>query len=186
MRIFTKMKKNLYKTIELGSGLNAKFIDNIFTISGPAGTVSKKMNFGKLNVDIQKDKIIIGNEKSTKTEKKMMNTNSAHIRNMIKGATKMFEYELKICSGHFPMTVKKEGNKAIIKNFLGEKVDRTCSIPKGVEVEINKTAIIVKSVDKELAGQVAANFEKATTIRGRDKRIFQDGIYIIKKAGRII
>ena len=180
------MKKNLFNTIEIPEGITIKQEDDFFVVTGPAGTVSKKMNFGRLNVSIEGDKVIIGNEKSTKTEKKMMNSNTAHVQNMIKGATEQFVYELKICSGHFPMNVKKEGNKAIIKNFLGEKVDRSCSIPQGVEVEINKTEILVKSPNKELAGQAAANFEKATTIKGRDKRIFQDGIYIIKKAGKEI
>ena len=84
------------------------------------------------------------------------------------------------------MTVKKEGNKAIIKNFLGEKVDRVAELLPGTEVEINKNEILIKSVDKELAGQTAANFETATKIKGRDKRIFQDGVYIIKKAGKEI
>ena len=186
MHTFTKMKKSLFKTIEMPEGVTAKYEDAVFTVAGPEGSISKKINFGRVEVTIEGNKIVLGNEKSTKTEKKIMNTNVAHIKNMIKGVTEKFEYELKICSGHFPMTVKKESNKAIIKNFLGEKVERSCSIPQGVEVEINKNTIIVKSVNKELAGQTAANFEKATTIKGRDKRIFQDGIYIIKKAGKEI
>ena len=59
-------------------------------------------------------------------------------------------------------------------------------LPKGVEVVIDKAEITVSSVDKELAGQAAANFEIVTKIRGRDKRVFQDGIYIINKAGKEI
>ena len=58
--------------------------------------------------------------------------------------------------------------------------------PKGVDIKIDKAEISVSSVDKELAGQAAANFEILTKIRGRDKRIFQDGIYIINKAGKEI
>lgn len=180
------MKKNLSKEIQLPLGVTARYEDGVLIISGDKGKVLRNVNFGNVNISIKEDKIILGNEKSTKMEKKMMNTNAAHIKNMVLGVTKPFEYELKVCSGHFPMTVKKDGNKVIIKNFLGEKVERICKIPEGVDVEINKNVIIVKSPDKELAGQASANFEKATVIKGRDKRIFQDGIYIIKKAGKAI
>ena len=134
---------------------------------------------------VNKDnKIIIGYEKATKKEKKIINTSSAHIRNMIKGVQKKFEYELKICSSHFPMNVEKKGKKIIIKNFLGEKTPRESIILPNVEVQIEKEIITIESVNKEAAGQTAANLEQATKIKGRDIRIFQDGIYITNKCGK--
>ena len=146
------------------------------------------VDFSKLKVTILQveSKPIIYKKGQVKMDKKIMNTLFSHIQNMIQGVQEKFVYELKICHGHFPFTVKIEGKKAIIKNFLGEKVDRKVDLLEGADFEIKKDLIIVRSVNKELAGQAAANFEFATKIKGRDKRVFQDGIYIIKKNGKEI
>lgn len=178
------MKKELQQTIEIPDGVEVNLDGSSVTIKGKEGEIKRIFDLGKLNFEKKDNKIFIGNKKSTKREKKMMNTISQHIRNMIKGVQEKFEYKLKVCFSHFPITVKQEDKKIIVQNFLGEKVPREMILPEGVEVNFDKTEIIVKSVDKELAGQAAANFEVVTKIRGRDKRVFQDGIYIINKAGK--
>jgi len=82
--------------------------------------------------------------------------------------------------------VEIKDKEAIIKNFLGEKIPRKTKILEGAEVEMDKDIIKVRSVNKERAGHDAANFETATKIRKKDKRVFQDGIFIINKAGKEI
>ena len=79
------------------------------------------------------------------------------------------------------MSVKIENNFLIILNFLGEKIPRKAIILPDVKVSVNGDIIIVESSNLENAGQTAANIEIATKIRNRDRRIFQDGIYIIEK-----
>lgn len=180
------MKKELYVTIEIPSDVQLSVENETIKTKGPAGENERSFNFGRLNISFVDGVLKFGSDKATKIDKKTMNTIKAHILNMIKGVTEKFEYELKVCSGHFPMSLKQEGNVVIVKNFLGEKVDRRVEILPGVDIEINKNMITLKSINKELAGQTAANFEKATRIRGRDKRIFQDGVYIIKKCGKEI
>ena len=177
------MKKELYKQIEIPKGVSVELEGNIIKINGPEGKNSRRFILEKINIKKEENIISIGSKKATKKEKKIMNTITAHIKNMILGIQKKFEYELKAVFNHFPVTLEVKGQELIIKNFLGEKIPRKAKIPKGVEVEINGNIIKVKSIDKELAGQAAANFETATKIRGRDKRIFQDGIFMIKKAG---
>jgi large subunit ribosomal protein L6 len=69
-----------------------------------------------------------------------------------------------------------------VTNYFGERVPRRAQILDGVQVKIeNKTDIIVSGSDKELVGQTAANIERCTTVKNRDRRVFQDGIYRIAK-----
>ena len=184
MLIFTKMKKEFFQEIEIPEGVEANIEDSTLNVKGKEGENKRIFNTRNLAFEIKDKKIIIGNKKATKMEKKMTNTITSHIKNMIKGIQEKFEYKLKIVFSHFPITVEVQENEAIIKNFLGEKISRKAIIPEGAEVNIDKEFITVSSIDKEIAGQAAANFEIATRISKKDRRIFQDGIYITNKDGR--
>jgi large subunit ribosomal protein L6 len=101
---------------------------------------------------------------------------------MVKGVTDGFTYNLKAFYSHFPMTMAVKGNKFVVNNYFGERVPRTSDILSGVEVKVNnKVEVVVSGIDKELVGQTAANIEKSTTIKNRDRRVFQDGIYLLNK-----
>ena len=180
------MKKEIIQTIEIPEGVEVKIDKDMLIIKGPEGENKRTFNINKLDFEKKDNQIIIGSKKATKREKKIINTITAHIKNMIKGVQEKFEYKLKICFNHFPFNVEIKEGESIIKNFLGEKIPRKVKIPSGVKVESDKETIIVTSLDKELAGQTAANFEKATKVKNRDRRVFQDGIFITNKAGREI
>ena len=184
--LLIKMRKEIFQEIEIPKEIEAEIVGNLISIKGNEGEIKNKFNINKITLEKKDSKIVIGNKKATKNEKKMINTIAAHVRNMIKGVQNKFEYKLKICSSHFPMSVEIKENEAIIKNFLGEKIPRKSKILEGVKVEIDGDIITATSHNKELVGQTAANFEKATRIRSRDRRIFQDGIFIINKAGKEI
>ena len=186
MHIFIRMRKKFVQEIVIPEGVEVKREEDTVFVKGPEGESSKEFNFGKLSFEIKDSKIILSHLLATKKEKRMINTISSHLKNLVEGAQKKFEYKLKICSSHFLMSVEQKDQEIVIKNFLGEKTPRKCKIPKGAEIEINKEIITVKSTNKEIAGQAAANFEATTKIRNKDRRVFQDGIFIIDKNGREI
>ncbi len=112
----------------------------------------------------------------------MIGTTRAHINNMITGVTEGFTYHMKIVFAHFPMNVKVNGNKVNIDNFLGERHPRTAKIVGSAKVNVKGDEVTVTGINKEDVGQTVANLEQATKIKGRDPRVFQDGIYLIDKA----
>ena len=80
------------------------------------------------------------------------------------------------------MTMAVKGDTFTVNNYFGERVPRTAKILNNVDVKVsNKTEITVTGIDKEAVGQTAANIERCTTVKNRDRRVFQDGIYLLNK-----
>lgn len=178
------MKKDIVNEIIIPEGVEVLVDENKVLVKGKEGELSRTFRGGKFKIEKKENKIIVRVKNGTKKEKKIINTISKHIANMIHGVQEKFEYTLKICFSHFPITIDIKGNTAEIKNFLGEKINRTAKIPEGAEISVQKDIITVKAVNKEIAGQASANLERATRITKRDRRIFQDGIFITNKPKR--
>ncbi len=181
------MKIELYEEkIPVLEGVEVSYQKGIFTAKGSTGEVSKKMINSRIDVFVENSQIILRSKNATRKEKMNINTFRAHINNCMIGAKEGFAYELKICSGHFPMSASVKNEVFELKNFLGENTPRRLNLKSGAKVTINGDVITVESVNKELAGQVAADLEQLTRITDFDRRIFQDGIYITKKAGKVL
>lgn len=178
-------KKKLAETIEIPSEIHASLHHNEITMKKGDEEVRKKLN-KKIKVEIQGNNIVLSSERATKKEKKIFGSTIAHINNIIQGLSNKFKYKLQVASVHFPVTITHDKDKSelVVKNFLGEKKDRKIKLIRGVDIKINKDIIEVESADIEKAGQTAADIEKGTKVRNRDRRIFQDGIFIIEKPGR--
>ncbi len=170
--------------VKIPEGINVEIAGHTLKVKGPKGELERKFASPRIKIENKEGKIILSALKATKREKTMMGTFKAHIKNMMKGAKESHTYRLKICTGHFPMNVSVSGNEFNVANFLGEKTPRKLKIKDGVKVKVEGEFVVVEGIRKEDAGQVAANIEILTKVKGRDRRIFQDGIYIIEKDGK--
>ena len=173
------------KIIEIPEGVSVKVEGTEVTVKHGSNEIKRKFNLRGVEISVGKDVRVFA-KKATKREFKLIGTAAAHIKNMVNGVKNDFVYTLEICNVHFPMNVKVDGKTVVIKTFLGEVNDRIAAILPNVEVEVKGKDIIVSSFDKDAAGQTAANIEKATKITGRDRRVFQDGIFITEKCGKAI
>lgn len=180
------MKDTLRKELVIPPPITVKIVEGTIQLAAPDGIVEKKLSHPRLKIFLEGDKLILEAQKATKKEKKLFHTFHAHLKNLFHGLQEKYVYKLKICSGHFPMNVSVSGRQLLIKNFYGESTPRRLALKPGVDVKVEGNQIIVTSPNKEIAGQVAADIEQLTRVKKHDIRIFQDGCYIIQKAGKEI
>ncbi|WP_297090976.1 50S ribosomal protein L6 [Thermococcus sp.] len=172
--------------VEIPEGVEVTVENNVVKVKGPKGELERELRYPGVQIFTEDGKVVVFKEFPRKRDIAIARTFKAHITNMIKGVTEGFTYKLKVVYSHFPMTVKVQGDEVVIENFLGEKNPRRAKILPGVTVKVMGQEVIVEGIDKEAVGQTAANIEQATRITKWDRRVFQDGIYIVEKAGKPI
>jgi large subunit ribosomal protein L6 len=173
------------RIIEIPSDVQVEVQNFKFNVKGPKGTLEKDFYSTLFNKDIvvKKDgsKITIKTDSKKKKVKAMVGTIDAIVCNMMAGVKEDYIAKLKIVYMHFPFTVKISGKEILVNNFLGAKAPRKGRIIGNCKVDIQGDEVTVTGIDKEDVGQTAAQLERATLIRHRDRRVFQDGIFITKK-----
>lgn len=170
----------LREELPIPEGLDVT-IDGGITIKGSKGQLSRKFNYSGITIKKEEGNVVIEANFPKKRDKAMLGTIKSHINNMIIGLTDGFTYNMKIVYAHFPMTVKAAGDKVTIENFLGERYPRTAKIVGSAKVQVKGDEVVVTGINKEDVGQTMANLEQATKIKGRDPRVFQDGIYLVSR-----
>lgn len=169
--------------VAIPEGVTVEIVGPVVKVKGPKGENERAFAHPKITISKGEKHVIVESKKPTKREKTMLYSFVAHISNMLDGVNTGFVYKLKICSSHFPMSVSVEKGQVVIKNFLGEKIPRQADIMPGVEVKVDGNMITAEGVDKEKTSVTAARIEQATRITNRDRRIFQDGCFLVEKAG---
>ena len=169
--------------VTIPEGANATISeDGVVTISGPKGSLTRTFKSDFIRMSKDGADIVLQVDLPRRKQRALAGTWNAHLNNMVKGVTEGFTYNLKAFYSHFPMTLEVRGKTFNVNNYFGEKVPRSAQILDNVDVKINnKVDIVVSGIDKELVGQTAANIERCTTVKRRDRRVFQDGIYRLSK-----
>jgi large subunit ribosomal protein L6 len=179
-----KRRRPLEKVVVLPPAVKAEISPVEIKISGPKGVASRKLGTKKIVVRLDGGKILLAPKvRKSRSEKALINSLVAHINNLVAGVQNEFVYRMKICASHFPMAVKLKGDLFEVNNFIGEKTPRVLKVVKDVDVKVEGDFVVVKSCDRELAGNFASRIEKLTKRPSFDRRVFMDGIYLVEKCG---
>lgn len=170
------------KEVSVPQDVNLDVTNARIVAKGPKGEIQKHLDASReIKIEKTDGKIKVSSESDKRTTKAVVGTVAAHIRNAIEGVTKGYTYKMRIIYSHFPVTVKVEGDKVLISNFLGERVPRVAKILGKTQVKIDQQDVTLTGASLEEVSQTAANIEQAARIVGYDKKVFQDGIYITSK-----
>jgi len=169
------------KRIEIPSECQVSLEGRTVTVSGPKGTLTRTFPNPQSDIKIEGNEVVAFTAISRKRTKALVGTTIAHFRNMLIGVKHGYEYEMKIVYSHFPMSVEVQEEQVLIKNFIGERGIRRARLIGDVQVKTTEDEVIITGIDIEAVSQSAANIQLATRIRNKDRRVFLDGIYVIRK-----
>jgi large subunit ribosomal protein L6 len=154
------------------------------TISGPEGSVTRRLWYPDITVTTAEDAVVITTGAQDAKTNATAGTFESHVRNMIFGVTEGWEYRMEVFYSHFPMQVTAEGSEVVIENFLGERHPRRVDVRGDTEVQVDGEDVTLLGPSIEDVGQTAASIEQMTRVNDKDTRVFQDGVYITEKPTR--
>ena len=168
--------------VELPEGVQAHIEKRAITVSKGEKSVSRSFKSKIVKLEKENHSVIITVRPGNRKTNALINTIASHIKNMVNGITCGYKYKLLAVYSHFPMSIRVKENFVEIGNFAGEKKQRKIAIlGKDTKVDVKGKEITVTGINKEHVGQTAANIERGTRVKGKDLRVFQDGIYIVEK-----
>jgi large subunit ribosomal protein L6 len=178
----TSTEQQITAEVEAPASVTIKKEGNLLQIKGPLGTVRKDFTRLPATVSVQGNKITIKPYGTRKRDLAVTNTARSIIEGMIKGVEKGYTYKLKIIFAHFPISVKVKGKEVHVENFYGERSARVSRIiGDATNASVVGEDVVIQGPSLEDVSQTAANIELSTKTKGKDQRVFLDGLYVYAK-----
>ena len=168
--------------IPVPSGVDVSINGSTVTVKGPKGTLSRTL-IGGITVRQEENTLLVERPDEARESRSLHGLSRALVNNMVVGVTDGFAKELEIVGVGYRAEAK--GPNALRLN-LGFSHPVDFPGPDGITFEVPvQTRIIVKGIDKELVGQVAANIRsirKPEPYKGKGVRYLDERI--LRKAGK--
>lgn len=137
--------------IALPSGVKVECKDNQVTVAGPLGELRFPLNeFVHVSID---SSVLSVSSAADAVNSAMAGTARAILNNMVHGVSKGYERKLELVGVGY----RAQAKGAVVSLTLGFSHPVEFQLPDGVSaVTPTQTEVILKSIDKQLLGQVAA------------------------------
>ncbi|MDH5433025.1 MAG: 50S ribosomal protein L6 [Gammaproteobacteria bacterium] len=139
--------------VSIPSGVTVNFNDSVLAVKGSKGELKQEIH-ASVDLNIAEDVITVSAKDGVDGSKAMSGTMRSLVQNMVTGVTDGFEKKLALVGVGY--RAKAQGN--ILDLTLGFSHPVNYEVPEGIQIETpSNTEIVVKGIDKQLVGQVAAN-----------------------------
>ena len=140
------------KPINVPAGVEVKIDGQHVSVKGPKGTLERDVE-PEISMKLEGETLTVSRSCEERKDKSLHGLTRTLINNMILGVQKEFTKELEINGVGY--RVQKQGNN--LNLTLGYSHPVIFAAPKGISFDVpNANTIIVKGINKEQVGQVAA------------------------------
>lgn len=168
--------------IPVPTGVDVTINANSVTVKGPNGSLSRDL-VGGITVRQDEGNLVVERPNDERESRSLHGLSRALLNNMVVGVTTGFAKELEIVGVGYRAELK---SPTLIRLNLGFSHPVDVEAPQGVSFEVPvQTRVIIKGIDKEAVGQVAANIRsirKPEPYKGKGVRY--QGEKILRKAGK--
>ncbi len=173
--------------IEIPTGVQVSVSEgNIVTVKGSLGELSQQVD-AEIEVSVEDNSISFVRAGESKRQKSMHGLYRALVNNMVEGVSKGYEIKLELVGVGYRAEVMPDN---VLDLVLGFAHHTYLQLPSEVSVEASSDKrsnpiITLKSIDKQLIGQVAAkirSFRKPEPYKGKGIKFV--GEQLRRKAGK--
>ena len=169
------------RPIEIPEGVKVDINDNTVVVKGPKGELTRKTH-GDMTVVIEDNSVVVKRDDDLKANRELHGTTRSLIANMVEGVQNGFEKHLEIIGVGY--RAQMQGTKLVVAAGYSHPVE--LEHIEGIEIEVPKnTEIIIKGIDKELVGAIAANIRSIRPPEPyKGKGIRYKGEHVRRKEGK--
>jgi len=182
MEVHRRMSRIGKLPIKIPTGVTVKVENgnNVF-VKGPKGELTQQIH-KDIKVTVEDNTIYVNRPTDNKFHKSLHGLSRSLIANMVEGVTKGFQKTLEIEGVGY--RAQKQGKKLVLNMGYSHPVE--IEEPAGIQIDVpSPTTIIVKGIDKQKVGAVAANIKAVRPPEPyKGKGIRYAGERIIRKEGK--
>jgi large subunit ribosomal protein L6 len=165
--------------VKIPAGVEVTLSEAQIVVKGPLGTLTQPLS-GTVRVKRDADRVVFETANDSIEANAMSGTLRALLANMVLGVSKGFEKKLNLVGVGYRAQAAGE----TLNLTLGFSHPVAHKLPKGVKAETpTQTEIIIKGIDKQRVGQVAAeirSYRPPEPYKGKGVR-YSDEVVVIKE-----